>query len=247
VDARAPGILWLHGLGSSADDWNAQLAAFAGDYRLLLVDLPGHGRSSIPRGRPTVEAMADRVAALLDDIAEPPAHVVGLSLGGCVGLALALRHPARVRSLTLVNAFAVLRPADTGAALRMLLRGALLALAPMSAVGRFVAATAFPHPEQAALRLAAAASLARTPRRAYVASVRALARFDARPSLARLRCPTMVVAGADDRTIALAAKDALAHGIAGARWVVVPGSGHVTSVDRADEFNAVLREFIAAH
>jgi 3-oxoadipate enol-lactonase len=222
------------------------VTAFGADYRLLLVDLPGHGRSALPCTRLSVDGMAAEVDALLTHLGERAVHVVGLSLGGCVGLALALRAPSRVRSLTLVNAFARLRPADTGAALRMALRAVLLAAAPMSAVAALVARALFPRPEHDALRRAAAASLARTSRRAYAGAAAALASFDARATLADVRCPTMVVAGTDDRTVGIETKDALARAISGARWVVVPGSGHVTNADQPAAFNAMLREFIAA-
>lgn len=223
------------------------MPAFERDHRLLLVDLPGHFRSPLPAGPLTVEAMADALAMLLARLEEPPAHVVGLSLGGCVGLALALRAPERVRSLTVVNAFARLRPAGVAAALRMGARLALLATAPMSAVGAFVARGLFPRPEQAALCAAAARSLARTSRRAYLAGVRALASFDARAALAGVRCPTLVVAGADDTTVALELKETLARGIGGSRWAVVPGGGHATNADQPEAFNATLREFLASH
>lgn len=189
--------------------------------------------------------MARDVEALLLHLAEGPVHVVGLSLGACVGLALARHVPARVRSLTLVNAFARLCPADTRAALRLALRAALLGTAPMSTVAGLVARTVFPRPEQAALRQAAIASLARTSRRAYAAAAAAVAAFDGRPSLAGLRCPTMVVAGIDDATVDIEAKDALARAITGARFVLVPQSGHVTNVDQPVAFNAVLVDFLA--
>ena len=238
--------MFLHGLGSCADDWTWQVPAFERDHRLLLVDLPGHYRSPRPAGRSTVDTMADAVGALLARLGEPPAHVVGLSLGGCVGLALALRAPERVRSLTLVNAVARLRPAGPTAALRLVARLALLATAPMSAVAALVARGLFPRPEQAALYEAAARSLARTPRGAYWAGVRALARFDVRTALARVRCPTLVMAGADDATVALDVKESLAQAIAGSRWVIVPDSGHATNADNPDAFNATLREFLTA-
>jgi pimeloyl-ACP methyl ester carboxylesterase len=190
--------------------------------------------------------MAGDVAALLRHLGEPPIHVLGLSLGGCVGLALALRAPSQVRSLTLVNAFARFRPAGAAAA-RLALRVALLATTPMPVVGALVARSLFPRPEQEALRRMAAERLGRTSRRAYGAAMAALAGFDARGTLASVACPTMVVAGADDRTVDLDVKERLARGIRGARWVVVPGSGHVTNVDEPDAFNAVVMEFLAAH
>src|SRR5437763_12963670 len=189
--AAAPAIVFLHGLGSCADDWTWPVPAFERDHRLLLVDLPGHYRSPLPAGRLTVDTMADAVGALLARLGEPPAHVVGLSLGGCVGLALALRAPERVRSLTLVNAAAHLRPAGPTAALRLVARLTLLATAPMSAVAALVARGLLPRPEQPALYEAAARSLARTPRRAYWAGLRALARFDVRTALTPVRCPTL--------------------------------------------------------
>jgi 3-oxoadipate enol-lactonase len=212
---------------------------------VILVDLPGHGRSALPAGRLTVDGMAREVEALLVHLGEGAVHVVGLSLGACVALALALRAPARVRSLTLVNAFARLRPVDTRAALRLAMRALLLGTAPMTAVAGLVARSVFPRPEQTALREAAVASLARTSRRAYAAAAAAVAAFDARASLADVRCPTMVVAGIEDATVGIDAKNALAHAIAGARLVLVPDSGHVTNVDQPVAFNAVLKEFLA--
>src|SRR5438552_18813806 len=91
--AAAPAIVFLHGLGSCAEDWTWQVPTFERDHRLLLVDLPGHYRSPLPAGRLSVDTMSDAVGALLARLGEPPAHVVGLTLGGCVGLALALREP----------------------------------------------------------------------------------------------------------------------------------------------------------
>ena len=212
---------------------------------MILVDLPGHGRSALPAGRLSVDRMAGEVDALLAHLGEGRVHVVGLSLGACVGLALALRAPARVRSLTLVNGFARLRPVDGRGALRLALRALLLGTAPMSAVAGLVARTLFPRPEQSALRQAAVARLAHTSRRAYAAAAAAIAAFDARASLADIRCPTMVIAGIEDGTVGIDTKDALAHAIAGARLVLVPGSGHVTNVDQPLAFNAVLKEFLA--
>jgi len=247
VDGGAPTILLLHGLGSSATDWTEQLAGFGPWCRLLVVDLPGHHRSALPPGRLTVARMAADVERLLIELGEPPLHVAGLSLGACVGLALALKAPARARSLTLVNGFARLRPVSARGALRMLTRLALVATAPMTVVASRVACAMFPSPEQAHLRLAATRSLARTPRRTYLAAFAALAAFDARPRLADVRSPTLVVAGDHDRTVALEAKQELTQGIPGARLVVVPDSGHATPGDQPELFNRIVLEFIAAH
>jgi pimeloyl-ACP methyl ester carboxylesterase len=241
-----PPVLLLHGLGSSSTDWEWQVPAFAAHHRVIVVDMPGHGRSP-RRGPATAGTMAAAVEMVLAALDAPPVHVVGLSLGGCVGLTLALRAPARVRSLTLVNAFARLRPVDPRWMLRLLVRLALLAGAPMSVVAAHVARGLFPRADQAALYRQAVERLRRTSRRSYLAAVRALARFDVDGELAAIRCPTLVIAGAEDRTIPLDAKQRLAAAIPGARLVVVRDSGHATPIDRPDVFNDVVLRFIGEH
>jgi pimeloyl-ACP methyl ester carboxylesterase len=241
---EADAILLLHGLGSCCADWNPQTVTFEKTYTVVAVDLAGHGASSACHGLPTVEAMAMDVVAVLEVLGIRAVHVIGLSLGGCVALALALHAPVRVRSLVLVNTFARLTPTGPRAATRMLCRAGLLLGAPMATVGAYVARELFPEPDQTALRAAAASRLTANGRRAYLAALTALVRFDARQRLGAIRCPTLVVAGERDTTIALAAKQALARGIPGARLEVVPHSGHVTNLDQAAEFNRIVEGFL---
>jgi 3-oxoadipate enol-lactonase len=191
--------------------------------------------------------MARDVAALLERLGEPAAHVVGLSLGGCVGLTLALDRPELVRSLTLVNTFA--RPAAAGprGALRLATRLGLLACAPMRVVAAHVARGLFPRPEQQALYRAAVASLAGTRRLTYFASLLGLLTFDERSRLGDIRRPTLVIAGDRDTTVPLVCKQALQRSIPGAELVVVSDSGHVTPYDQASRFNALLLGFLDTH
>jgi len=188
--------------------------------------------------------MAGDVAALLSTLGALPAHVVGLSLGGCVALTLALDHGQRVRSLTLVNTFARLAPAGPRGALRLLARLSLLACAPMRVVAAHVARGLFPRPDQRELYLAAVASLAGNSRRTYLAAIRGLASFDVRSRLGEIRCPTLVVAGDRDTTVPLAAKQQLQRSIAGAELAVVADSGHVTPNDQAERFNQLFLTFV---
>jgi pimeloyl-ACP methyl ester carboxylesterase len=247
----APPVVFLHGLGSSSADWKWQIPAFAERYRVITVDLRAHGRSTLPappgpQGM-SVEMMAGEVGDLLGRLGEAPAHVVGLSLGGCVALALALAVPVRVRSLVLVNTFARLRPAGWRGAWRMLERMILLAVAPMPVIAARIAHSLFPKPEQRELREAARESLGRNDKRAYFAAVRALARFDARPRLGEIECPTLIVAGRRDRTVPRASVERLRRGIPHARVLVVPDSGHATPYDQPQLFNRLVLEFVSAH
>lgn len=240
-----PRVVLLHGLGSSSADWPEQQAVLQARHRVVAVDLPGHGGSPLPPGRLTIEGMARDVAALLAPMGEEPAHVVGLSLGACVALRLALQSPARVHTLTLVNPFARVQPSGPGDLARLALRLLLLGTAPMETVAAHVARRLFPWPEQRELYDSAVASLAATPRRAYLAAMRALARFDARGQVAAIRQPTLIVAGDRDTMVPLAAKSALAGAIPGARLLVIPASGHATPHDQPAAFNRALLEFLA--
>jgi 3-oxoadipate enol-lactonase len=242
-----PPVVLLHGLGSSSADWPAQHAVLEPRYRVVAVDLPGHGDSPLPDGTLTIERMARDVTALLERLDAGPAHVLGLSLGACVALRLALATPGYVRSLTLVNPFARLRPSGPVDVARLALRLVLLGMTPMDTVAIHVARRMFPWPEQRALYEAAATSLAATPRRAYFAAMRALARFDARGQVAAIRRPTLIVAGDRDTSVPLAAKIALATAIPCARLLVVPASGHATPHDQPEAFNRALLEFLARH
>jgi 3-oxoadipate enol-lactonase len=243
-------VVFLHGLGSCAADWRWQVAAFEERYRVITLDLPAHGRSALGarprRERLRVESMAAAVAQLLARLGDGPVHVVGLSLGGCVALALALGAPTRVRSLTLVNAFARLRPAGWRGVCRMLERLVLLAVAPMPVIAAHVARGLFPGSEQGHLRAAAIASLERNDKRAYFAAVRALTRFDVRRRLAEVRCPTLIVAGEADTTVPRASAELLRRSIPDARLLIVPGSGHGTPYDQSDLFNRLVMDWMAS-
>jgi pimeloyl-ACP methyl ester carboxylesterase len=96
-----PTIVVLHGLGSSSREFTYLAAAPGFEHRrLILVDIPGFGDSDGPDGWTyTMEAQADLLAALLEQVADVPAALVGHSMGGSIGIALATRHPALVERL----------------------------------------------------------------------------------------------------------------------------------------------------
>lgn len=243
ADGRA--VLLLHGLGSSTADWMLQRETFAARHRVIALDLRGHGRSRPARLRLTMDRLAHDVAVALAALGERSVHVVGLSLGGCVGLALAATEPARVRSLTLVNSFAKLSPAGLRGAMRMVKRVATTCVAPMPVVAAQVARSLFPNPEQADEYRRAVESLSRNSRRTYLASMAAIATFDARPRLDAIRCPTLVIVGEHDRTVPRRAAEALRRGIRNAELLVVPDSGHATPYDQPETFNRAVLDFIA--
>jgi 3-oxoadipate enol-lactonase len=100
----APPLVLLHGLGGSRSNWAFLAPELARTRRVVVVDLPGHGRSTALPAAPGLGPYADRVAKLLEDEGLAPADVVGHSFGGLVGIRLAVRRPELVRSIVLAAA-----------------------------------------------------------------------------------------------------------------------------------------------
>ncbi|HEY65349.1 MAG TPA: alpha/beta hydrolase [Caldilineae bacterium] len=242
---HGPPLVLLHGLGSSSADWALQLSGFSSYYRVIAPDLRGHGRTWCERSwrAISIEHMAADIAVLLERLNARPAHVLGLSMGGCVALHLALDYPGYVRTLTLVNTGATIRPTR-----RRLLRGLWRVLALVSrgpgAMAQIIAKGLFPQPDQEQLRQEAIARLGQVEPRAYLAALWAVLRFDVRHRLHEIRHPTLVVAGDRDDTLGPKPTRALAEGIPGARLVIIPNSRHATPIDQPQIFNQVVLDFL---
>lgn len=97
---RGPLVAFCHGLFGQGKNWTTIAKAVAEDHRVLLIDMPHHGRSMWPERFDYVE-VADQVAELFD--ADDPVALVGHSMGGKAAMVLALRHPALVERLCVVD------------------------------------------------------------------------------------------------------------------------------------------------
>lgn len=240
----APLVL-LHGLGSSGDDWFLQLPAFAPYYACVTVDLRGHGLSEKPKGRYSMALFAADVAALLRALELPPAHILGLSLGGMVAQQLALAQPQVVRSLVLMNTLPGLWPPP-----HQIVRMGLRRLTPpwrtpdMALVARRVAGDLFPDPTAGFFRDQAAARIAANDPVAYRRATMAVAGFWPGPALKRIACPTLIIAGEGDRVVPGLYQARLRKALPHAGFVPIPGAGHACNIDRPDVVNAAVLEFL---
>ncbi len=237
-------VLLVHGLGSSSALWAGVLPRLAAlGYRVVAADCRGHGATSKPPGPYSIDQMADDWAALQAALRLPPAHWVGVSMGGAIALAAALRHPALVRSLALVDTWA-----RTDADFAALLHARLAAL---DAGGPDAYAEyAFPQVYSDGYRRAhpEALDLYRDRVRQLVppalrAAVGALLGHDVEARLGEIRVPTTVLVGEADALLPPRHSQAVASGIPGARLVRFPDVGHLPMVEAPDAFLDAL----AAH
>jgi 3-oxoadipate enol-lactonase len=237
-------LLMLHGLGSSADDWWFQTPAFSPYFRLVQPNLRGHKQSSTLRGPIAIDTLAADIAQLLDALEITQAHVLGLSLGGAVAQLLAIHFPEKVNKLILVSTFAHLWPTSLREAYTLARRAVVSKYLPPETTARVVARDLFPKPEQAALRDEVLSRVGVNDAASYRYLVDSIRRFDSRAQLDRITAPTLIITGDRDAVVPRGCQQQLARGIRNARWQLVPDSGHATPVDRPEEFNRVVLEFL---
>lgn len=244
VGAGDPVVL-VHGLGSSARDWEFQLPALADHYRVLTYDVRGHGASSKPRGPYSVTQFASDLALLLERLEHRPAHVVGISMGGMIAFQLAVDRPDLVRSLVIVNSGPALVPSNPAEHLAVWSRIAIAKLRGPTAMGAVLAPRLFPSPNQGRLRRQFIERWAENDKDAYYAALRAIIGWSVLDRVREIPCPVLVVAADHDYT-PVSAKEAYLPLIPGATLKVIPDARHATPIERPEAFNTVLREFLDA-
>jgi 3-oxoadipate enol-lactonase len=237
-------ITLLHGLGSSGDDWLLQVPALRSRYRVLTLDLPGHGISTLDRRLPRISHFADDISNLIRSLGITTTHVLGLSMGGLVAQQIALDHPELVQSLILVNTFPRLSGWFTQYRLRALRRLPYLLRGDMEGAGVWIAEEILPGEGMDPIREIVAARIAANDRWSYARSLLAVARFDVRMRLPEIAAPTLVVSGLDDRMVPPSLKQELAARIPDARLATIEGSGHASPIDASEAFNRLMLNFL---
>jgi 3-oxoadipate enol-lactonase len=235
---RGEPLILIHGLGSSGADWLLQVAVLQRRFRLIIPDLPGCGQSARPRGSCSIAGFAAALWSLLDHLEVPRTNIVGFSLGGAVGMEMALQRPDAVHRLALINSLAAYRLDHWRKWLEASLPMLLIPLLGMRRTARLAARRLFPHPWQRLLRERAAVAVSTVSAGAYLATGCALLRWSAVQRLQALRCKVLMIAAENDFT-PLAEKRALASKLS-ADLVVVRGSRHATPFDAVRATNACL-------
>ena len=103
IHGQGEPLVLIHGLGSSARDWELQIPAFSRNFQVIALDLRGHGRSEKTPGPYSMDLFARDTADLIQSLEIPITHLVGISLGGMVGFQMAVDYPGLVRSLVVIN------------------------------------------------------------------------------------------------------------------------------------------------
>jgi len=241
--ASGPVLVLSNSLGTTRGLWDAQLPALTAHFRVIRYDHPGHGESPPADGPFGVDDLARGVVELLDFLEVEQASFCGVSLGGAVGMALALQAPDRLDRLVLSCTSARFgEPAmwrDRAVAVRA---GGTAAIAD-GVLGRwFTPGFASSRPDVVARFRQMLESI---PNGGYVACCEALAGWDAREPVQRIGAPTLVVAGADDVATPPSDAEYLAATIPGARLATLENAAHLANVEQPAAFDQVVLDHLA--
>jgi 3-oxoadipate enol-lactonase len=225
VDGDGPTLVLLGSLGSTVQMWEPQLPALRG-FRVVRVDLPGHGRSPVPDREISIADIADAVA----ELAAGPASYCGISLGGVVAMCIAAN--AEVDRLALACTKPSFPPPEQWAD-----RAARVRAEGMSSIADAVLARWFVQEPPAWAR----EMLLACDREGYARCCEALRDADLSADLDRILAPTLVVGGSEDPTVTPRDLDALPGS-----HLVIPGGAHLVTAEQPAAFNDALVAHLAA-
>lgn len=243
----APPVLLHHPLATNLTTWDELTASLEPNYRVIRMDVRGHGKSDAPEGPYTFEMLAADVVGLLDHLDVGKARYLGLSMGGMVGQYLGLLYPDRFHSLCLVATTSAV-PAEA-----LPLWDQRIRTATASGVSSLVdgAVARWVTPETAKTRPDVVARLKgmmeATPPKGYAGWCHAIRGLNITDRLKEIRLPTRVIVGALDPSTPPSAAEVIHREIAGSELVIVPGVSHMLHAESPTAFHAQVLPFLAAH
>ena len=248
-------IVFSHGLLMDHTMFEAQRAAFDRHYRVIAYDHRGQGLSGRSKDLGDgwgegMDNLATDAAALIQALDAVPCHFAGLSMGGFVGMRLAIRRPALLRSLTLMNTGAQREPWPNRARygfLAQLVR--ITGTAPFTrvAVNALFGKSTRRDPQRRAMLEEWTEKIRKRPRHVADALAAVMERDEITDDeLRSINCPTLVIAGEEDTSRPPADSERLAAYIPGARLVRIPGCGHSSALEAPEAVIEAMRGLIRA-
>lgn len=234
-DLARPPVVLIHGAGGTHLTWPAQVRRMDGQ-RLYAPDLPGHGRSE-GLGKHTVSEYGHDILEFMDAAALRAAVIIGHSLGGAIALALALDHPERVQGLGLVGSAPKLEVAPA------ILAG-LSDPAGFRHVVHLIAENSYAPGSDPRLKELGEQRMAETRSAVLHGDFIASSAFDAAHDLQRIRVPTLILCGAEDKMTPPDRSRALKAGIRGSKLRVLPSAGHMLMLEQPDNAAKELGKFL---
>ena len=240
-------LVLVHGAAVDSRMWRPQLAALADEFTVVAWDEPGAGGSSDVPADFTLPDYAGCLAALIDALGLGPAHVAGLSWGGAVALELYRHRPELVATLVLADSYAGWKGSLPAAEVQARVEGVRRMLAADDHLFDPTLPGLFAGDAPAEFASLIDAMAADVRPESMRTALLVMAEADQRDLLPRIAVPTLLIWGELDARSPLYVARQLEEAIPDAKLVVIPGAGHVSNLERPDQFNAAVREFCSSH
>lgn len=241
IDGSGEPLIMVHGLGGNSNVFQPQLKALAARFRVIRPDLPGSGRSPL-NGHSSIPGYVDALVRMARVLGAEKAHWAGHSMGTIVCQHIAAEHPSMVRSLALFGPLVAPPDANRQGLKQRAAQARSEGMAPIAEAIVEAATSADTKANQPVVAAFVRELVMRQPAEGYAQSCEALAA--ASPAdIDRIRVPTLLVTGDEDRIAPPSEVRAMQARMSGSRLSVLSRCGHWTTLERAAECNAAFRDF----
>ena len=236
----APWLVLSHSLACSVRMWDPQVEAFKDKYRILNYDMRGHGASAAPPAPYSFDMLCGDALGLMDQLGIQRARWVGLSIGGMIGQHLALKAPERFEKMVLADT----THAQTPEMVKQW--DDRIKVAEAKGMGALVAGTMerwFTAPFRDTPQAKKIADIiAATPVAGYVGCGRAIMTLNTTSRLKDIKMPVLAITGEQDS--AAPGTKYIGENIPGAKYVGIANAAHIANIEKPEEFNRALRDFL---
>lgn len=238
---KIPGLVLANSLGTDFSMWDPQMAELQRHFRILRYDTRGHGQSSVTPGDYTIEQLGRDVLALLDSLGLDRVHFCGLSMGGMIGMWLAMHAPNRLDHLVLCNTAPRIGTKEIwNARIATVRKDGMKPVAAAVMERWFTPEFRASSPDKVA---GTRRMLEKSPPEGYAASCAAVRDMDEREGIAQIRTPTLVIYGGNDPVIPVSEVQLLVARIPGAAKVEL-AAAHLSNVEQAGAFTSAVSSFL---
>ena len=247
VEGEGQPVTLIHGVGANIESWGEVAETLAARFRVIRMDLRGHGRSTPLREPCSLEDFVADVVTALDTAGVERTHLVGFSLGGMIAQLFTVTYPERVNRLALFSAVAGRTPEERAKVMqraRMLREEGIASVVAAAEERWFTAAFRAAKPEKVKKRLEEL--LANDPI-SYAHAYRVFAESDVADRIHEIPRPTLVVTGENDVGSNTRMARFMCEQIPNSKLVILPELKHSLLVEASDKVSQLLMEFLTPH
>ena len=243
----APWLVFSHSLACSVRMWDPQIAALKDKFRILAYDTRGHGATEAPKGAYTLEMLADDLFFLLKELKIGTTHYCGLSMGGMIGQTFALKYPGVFKTLTLADTTSRYPQEAAPLWAERIKTAEAKGMAPLAqpTLERWFT-EAFRKSSPAVVDSVRKLILA-TPVAGYAGCCHAIPKINLTARLKEIKCPILVIVGADDPGTPPAMAREIHDNAPGSKLVVLPQAAHLANLEQPAGFTRALQEFLSSN